>query len=623
MSGRGKGGKGLGKGGAKRHRKVLRDNIQGITKPAIRRLARRGGVKRISGRIYEECRGVLKVFLEHVIRDAVTYADHCRRKTVIAMDVVYALKRQGRTLYGFGGGGGESFGGGGALVRASKRNKKKKPVIVGPVRGPSVPHSPQEPQRPHSPPPGPVEPVSSSDDSSSDEEKGDEKKSDAGNGDSDSMSDDDEDMIEREREHQTIVRHFDDANSDEKEEESTHEKVKKLCLELLVDIESSAHQSVGTHLQVHGYTSSNPRSIDKLLEEMKTTDKKMGVCGHGAKFIQYLESALGGYNDTDNANNADDAENGENNDKMLTFYWRRLQVFMKEKNHRTYVIKTNPNASDQDQPPQIIAFAIVTVSEYGNLSLLRLKNEGSEKGISEMGVFVQLKSLCARTLSGTVDNVGMRLSRIAAADAFYKHCQEQEEESDLRKFRFVAGLTRMEIESHKSKKDNNGRYASLTSDDDYEKPLAVNDPLTTKLVQKYKSEFDMEFIATLWNQGAFDIKNDMLFRDKIRNEALDDVGYLALIHAAPDSEPDSDSGSDLDKHKYIMDPTWYKGSVTKTLAKFGLKNEQVSSDKIPKGLYKPKSAKDKAMQYLYDPFNGEMWLTTKAQTLDAFAVTKE
>jgi histone H4 len=50
-------------GGAKRHRKVLRDNIQGITKPAIRRLARRGGVKRISGLIYEETRGVLKVGL--------------------------------------------------------------------------------------------------------------------------------------------------------------------------------------------------------------------------------------------------------------------------------------------------------------------------------------------------------------------------------------------------------------------------------------------------------------------------------------------------------------------------------------------------------------------------------
>jgi histone H4 len=90
----GKGGKGLGKGGAKRHRKILRDNIQGITKPAIRRLARRGGVKRISAMIYEETRAVLKSFLESVIRDAVTYTEHAKRKTVTSLDVVYALKRQ-------------------------------------------------------------------------------------------------------------------------------------------------------------------------------------------------------------------------------------------------------------------------------------------------------------------------------------------------------------------------------------------------------------------------------------------------------------------------------------------------------------------------------------------------
>ena len=44
-----------------------------------------------------------QVFLENVIRDAVTYCEHAKRKTVTAMDVVYALKRQGRTLYGFGG----------------------------------------------------------------------------------------------------------------------------------------------------------------------------------------------------------------------------------------------------------------------------------------------------------------------------------------------------------------------------------------------------------------------------------------------------------------------------------------------------------------------------------------
>ena len=82
---------------------VLPDRILGITKPAIRRLARRGGVKRISGLIYELTRSVLKVFLVNVIRDVATYTEHAKRKTVTAMDVVYALKRQGRTLYGFGG----------------------------------------------------------------------------------------------------------------------------------------------------------------------------------------------------------------------------------------------------------------------------------------------------------------------------------------------------------------------------------------------------------------------------------------------------------------------------------------------------------------------------------------
>ncbi|RCN32216.1 core histone H2A/H2B/H3/H4 [Ancylostoma caninum] len=96
-------GKGLGKCASKRHKKYRSEPIQGITKPAIRRLARRAGVKRISGLIYAETRDVLRTFLSCVIRDAVTYCEHAKRNTVTAMDVVYALKRQGRTLYGFGG----------------------------------------------------------------------------------------------------------------------------------------------------------------------------------------------------------------------------------------------------------------------------------------------------------------------------------------------------------------------------------------------------------------------------------------------------------------------------------------------------------------------------------------
>jgi len=43
-----------------------------------------------------------------------TYTVHAKRKTVTALDVVYALKRQGRTLYGFGG-----WASSGWLVRAS------------------------------------------------------------------------------------------------------------------------------------------------------------------------------------------------------------------------------------------------------------------------------------------------------------------------------------------------------------------------------------------------------------------------------------------------------------------------------------------------------------------------
>jgi histone H4 len=94
--GHGKGGKGLGKHSAQRHRRAARDTIGGITKASIRRLARRGGVKRISATIYEETRSVLKTFLGGVIRDAVAYTEHAQRKTVTSLDIVHALKRQGR-----------------------------------------------------------------------------------------------------------------------------------------------------------------------------------------------------------------------------------------------------------------------------------------------------------------------------------------------------------------------------------------------------------------------------------------------------------------------------------------------------------------------------------------------
>ncbi|KAF1347069.1 histone H4 [Delphinella strobiligena] len=90
----GKGGKGLGKTGPRRHKKMLRDNIQGVTKGAIRRLARRGGVKRSSATIYDELRLVL--------REAVAVIESSGRKTVTVPDVVYVLNRLGNPIYGFG-----------------------------------------------------------------------------------------------------------------------------------------------------------------------------------------------------------------------------------------------------------------------------------------------------------------------------------------------------------------------------------------------------------------------------------------------------------------------------------------------------------------------------------------
>ncbi|CAI0447239.1 unnamed protein product [Linum tenue] len=52
-----------------------RDNIHRITKPRIQDLARRGGVKRINGVIYET-RDILKIFLENIIGDTVTYTEN-------------------------------------------------------------------------------------------------------------------------------------------------------------------------------------------------------------------------------------------------------------------------------------------------------------------------------------------------------------------------------------------------------------------------------------------------------------------------------------------------------------------------------------------------------------------
>jgi hypothetical protein len=63
-----KSGIGLGKGIAHRRRimRAPKDTILGITKGDLRRLARRGGVKRITADVYDTTRHYLKEFLQDV-----------------------------------------------------------------------------------------------------------------------------------------------------------------------------------------------------------------------------------------------------------------------------------------------------------------------------------------------------------------------------------------------------------------------------------------------------------------------------------------------------------------------------------------------------------------------------
>ncbi|KAK1700001.1 hypothetical protein BDP55DRAFT_689987 [Colletotrichum godetiae] len=84
-------------------RKIMKDCIRGITNRSfsLSHLARRGGVKRISAMIYDDVREALKTWLESVLRDCVTYAEHRKAKTITIKDVLHCLTRKGKPIYGF------------------------------------------------------------------------------------------------------------------------------------------------------------------------------------------------------------------------------------------------------------------------------------------------------------------------------------------------------------------------------------------------------------------------------------------------------------------------------------------------------------------------------------------
>ncbi len=65
-------------------------------------MARRGGVRRIAENSYGPAREFVDKMLLKITTDSIIYAEAAKRKTVTAMDVIYALKKNGKNLYGYG-----------------------------------------------------------------------------------------------------------------------------------------------------------------------------------------------------------------------------------------------------------------------------------------------------------------------------------------------------------------------------------------------------------------------------------------------------------------------------------------------------------------------------------------
>lgn len=75
---------------------------RGITKPSLKRVARRAGVKHITAQVLKDLPIVIREFVAKNVGNAALYTQHSRRHTISCLDVTTALKHLGRPIYGFG-----------------------------------------------------------------------------------------------------------------------------------------------------------------------------------------------------------------------------------------------------------------------------------------------------------------------------------------------------------------------------------------------------------------------------------------------------------------------------------------------------------------------------------------
>jgi len=83
----------------KRHKKPKNLTV-GMVNNEIKRLARRGGVKRINGHVYDKMRRYQRKFLTRVLFICCELSNLTKRSTIMLSDVEKALEMSGYKLYG-------------------------------------------------------------------------------------------------------------------------------------------------------------------------------------------------------------------------------------------------------------------------------------------------------------------------------------------------------------------------------------------------------------------------------------------------------------------------------------------------------------------------------------------
>lgn len=86
------------KSGPKRHQEKA--PRVGMSKPSIRRLARRSGAKRVSSSVFSKSKDIVNDFLHFVLKRAVAYNDYEGRKTMSQKHILTALEHIGIPVVG-------------------------------------------------------------------------------------------------------------------------------------------------------------------------------------------------------------------------------------------------------------------------------------------------------------------------------------------------------------------------------------------------------------------------------------------------------------------------------------------------------------------------------------------